>query len=319
MSFNINRYFLIFQMNYVIFLVCFAFIKVETKNCTTIREMNYQKKLISSNYAGPYNMALAHERDILFFCYTVRDIDPNKKYMQTFELAYIDLIANQSETVTGIRGGFATTINSETKDVYMGGEDGIYIYDYDTNRATNMKIINASIWHMFYQDGLYFTTYPKAKLFYYDHGYLMEMVDFEFETEYEALPQVTCFAVKKDSNYIFSNESGLYSYNRTEGKAIQEGNYSLNSFATDKDGNLYFSTSEGLYSVNETMNKIEELVKINDTFGFAIKDYNYMIYSDANNIYRLRPNEKLCGTKSSDSDASEDFKAIIDMYNFSKY
>lgn len=265
-------------------MFAFAEASVMTTNCITIRNINYEKETIKYGVKNPYQMAIDHDTNTLFFSYTARS-------NEMFKIAYLSLKTGEYNTVSGIHGGFANTVNSKGHIVYMGGEDGIYEFDYGTKTANKLNLKNSfNIWQMFYKDGLYFTTYPEEKAYLYKDGQVEEV------SELDNIKTMT-IAVNNDNDFVYSNSSGVFMYIKVNAKTIFLGESVVNGFTADIDGNLYFSTPNGIYSINDKTKEINDLAKIDNIYGVAIEGNGNIIYASEENIVRLKPTKKVCFTE----------------------
>lgn len=274
------------MMKFFVVAILFAFTEagviVGDTNCVSIRDINYEKEILKSNLESPYQLAIDHDTNTLFFSYTARN-------EEMFKTAYLSLKTGEYGIVSGIHEGFANAVNSKSGIVYMGGEDGIYQFNYDTKIATNLHIItqNANVWQMFYKDGLYFTTYPEEKAYLYKNGEMVEVPEVQNI-------KVMIIAVNNDNNIVYHNSSGLYMNNKAKGNSILLNSAVVNGITADIEGNLYFSNSSGIYYLNDKTKEVEELAKIDNIYGVAIESNGNIIYASEDSIIRLKPSKKVC-------------------------
>ncbi|CAB3238965.1 unnamed protein product [Arctia plantaginis] len=271
-------------MKYFILSILITFaeagiINVQPK-CVTIRNIVHEEEVLKEKVHYPYQLALDYDTNTLFFSYTARTTE-------TFKMAYLNLKSNDYGLVSGIQGGFASAVDIQSHIVYMGGEDGVYQFEYNTKSAARLNIkSDVNIWQMFYKDGLYFTTYPEEKAYLYKNQEIMQVSDLK--------DKVMVLGVKKDGSYVYSNSSGLFIYNKASGKALNIGDYVVNGITSDIDGNIYFSTPSGIYYIDDERNKIEELMKQEEIYGVAIDGNGSIIYAKEDSIIRLKPAKGNC-------------------------
>lgn len=271
-------------MKYFLLSILVTFVQAGVINiqpkCVTIRNVAYEEEILKDNVHFPYQLTLDYDTKTLFFSYTART-------SEIFKLAYLNLKSNDYGLVNGIKGGFATAVNKQSHIVYMGGEGGAYQFDYDTKSATRLNIkYDVNIWQMFYKDGLYFTTYPEEKAYLYKNQEVIQVPNLK--------DKVMALGVTKDGNYIYSNSSGLFIYNKSIGKASNIGDYVVNGITSDINGNIYFSTPSGIYYIDDENNDIEELLKQEDIYGVAVEGNGNIIYANEDSIIRLKPTKKNC-------------------------
>lgn len=251
--------------------------------CVTVHGTKYEEELLKDGVHNPYQLAIDYDTNTLFFSYTA-------KTTETFKIAYLSLKTNDYGLVTGIKGGFAIAINTETHEVFMGGEDGLYKFDYTTKSASKLNgITDKNIWQMFYKDGLYFTTYPQEKAFLYKNNNLVEVPELKYN--------IMLLAVKNDGNYVYYNSSGLFMYDKTLLKSMNIADRVVNGITADIDGNLYFSSPGGIYYINPKNNEIEELFTDDNIYGVVVEGNGNIIYAKDDSIVRLIPTKKDCWDK----------------------
>lgn len=261
--------------------ILFAFAIGGDSKCISIRRLSYETEVLKSDVESPYQLAIDYDTNTLFFSYTARAGD------DMFKSAYLSLKTRDYGLVTGIHGGFANAVNSKSSIVYMGGEDGIYTFDYNAKNATNLHIKEANIWQMFYKDGLYFTTYPEEKAYFYKNDNVVEVPALQNV-------KVMLIAVTNDKDLVYSNSSGVFLYSREENKTFSLSEVVANGITSDIGGNIYFSSPNGIYYVNEKTKTVEYLVSLDNIYGIAIESNGNFIYAEESRIIRLKATKKAC-------------------------
>ncbi|KAJ8727482.1 hypothetical protein PYW07_001601 [Mythimna separata] len=286
-------------MKYFMVAILFAFAEAKAKvnvtadvDCVKIQYKIFQKEILLKDIESPYQLAIDHETNTLFFSYTARSDE-------MFKTAYFSLKTGRYGIVRGIRGGFSNAVATDT--VYMGGEDGIYTYDYSTKTAINLLVKdNANIWQMFYSDGLYFTTYPEETAYFYKETKVVEVPALQGI-------RVMLLAVTTEKDLLYFNGSGAYLYTRSNGKHLYLDDMVANGVAADLNGQLYISSPTGIYYYNNYLKEIEHLAKIDNIYGIAIESDGNIIYASENSIIRLIPMKGTC------SRITETGKNIVDI------
>ncbi|KAJ8733391.1 hypothetical protein PYW08_001689 [Mythimna loreyi] len=271
------------MMNFFIVAILFAFarpsVTAKTTDCVRIHYKGFQKEILLNDIESPYQLAIDHDTNTLFFSYTARTDE-------MFKSAYFSLKTGRYGIVRGIRGGFANAVSSTV--VYMGGEDGIYTYDYSTKTANNLYVQEkANIWQMFYKDGLYFTTYPEEEAFFYKENKVVEVPALQGT-------RVTLLAVTAEKDLLYFNSTGAYLYSRADEKYSFLSDVVANGVAADLNGKLYVSSPTGIYYYNDDLKEMEHLTVINNVYGIAIESDGNIIYASENSIIRLNPMKGAC-------------------------
>lgn len=287
----------LFQMKFLLLVICIAFGPVITKcsHCVTIRNKTYIKEILTRKFNSPYQLSIDHVTDTLFFSFTENETMILQNRAMPFQLAYLNLISNSSGHIGKVVGGFASAVDNKKHKVYLGGEDGIYALDPVSYRTKNLNVIDANIWQIFYRDGLYFTTFPDMKVFLYKDNAIAELLNFDNNSK------VKMIALEKTGDIVFCNSSGLYAYNKIMNMSFLLGSYAATGFTSDVQDNLYFSAGNRLFEIhsNEYYNssKISEVVKLEDLQGVAVEANGNFIYANKNSIIRLKYTKTGCSKK----------------------
>ncbi|XP_023948985.2 ommochrome-binding protein [Bicyclus anynana] len=245
---------------------------------------NAEEEVLKNNIGSPYQLAIDRDKDTLFFSYTREE-----KGESIFELAFINLTNSEFKTVNGIVGGFANAVDEKSHTVYLGGENGIYTFDYKSNFANHVDGTNHRVWQMFFKKYLYYTTYPEEELYVLKNGQTQRVSQLNNT-------RAMLVAVDNFGNIFFSNSSGLYIYEEQKEKPnsiTHMGDYIINSFTSDVQGNLYFSTPNSIYTIGSNKS-VKQLIVLDDVYGFAIEQNGSLIYSTEDSIIRLKLNTKQC-------------------------
>lgn len=269
-----------------IFIVAILLAVAETavtagvRKCIWMHGKNHKREVLLDNIESPYQLAIDRDTNTLFFSFTARTDE-------MFKTAYFSLTTGRYAIVRGIRGGFANAVDTNT--VYMGGEDGIYTFDYATKTANASSHIKekVNVWQMFYKDGLYFTTYPEEKAYVYKNNRTVEV---------SALQNIKAMliAVTNENDILYFNSSGTFLYTRNDYKHTLKNDDIANGFATDMNGNVYMSSQNVIYYFNEHSQEFERLAKINDVYGIAIDSDGKIIYASKKSINRVIPAKGNC-------------------------
>ncbi|KAL4706623.1 hypothetical protein ACJJTC_009035 [Scirpophaga incertulas] len=243
----------------------------------TIENVVQNQNVLIANVSMPYQFAIDYDTNTLFFSYTA-----NKEEM--FESNYLNLKDYTNGVIKGVSGGFAHAVDTGKQIVYIGGSNGIYTFDYNTKKATNIHITSDSIWQLFYKDGLYFTTHPDEKVYIYKDGQVTLVPEL-------AHTKAMLVAVDNRKNMFYYRSSELHMLQN--GTNFKLGDYVINAFNADIHGNIYFSSPSAIYRIKEN-NEIVKMITLPNVFGFAVKSDNTLIYGTENNIIELVPTKEMC-------------------------
>lgn len=248
-----------------------------------VNGINHEKETLKEYVDKPYMMSVDYDTNVLYYTYTAA-------HGSTFKPAALNLKTKENYDITGVRSGFSTSVDPKSHAVYIGGADGVYVFDYQTKVARNMRITDYNIWQVFANDGIYFSTYPDENAFVYKNGKLNKVAGIG-DTKAMVL------GLDKNDNLFFSNSSGLFFHAKGSDQTVLAGDHSVNAFTLDSNGNLYFSTPVGIFSteVSNGNVKITKLARITNIYGMAIESDGTFIYSGDNAIIRLKSTGVECG------------------------
>lgn len=255
----------------------------DNENCNgvIVNGINHEKQILKENVDKPYQLALDYDTNTLYFSYTATD-------GSVFRSAYINLKTNEFGTIKGIRGGFANAVDPKTHKIYIGGSDGIYVVNENSQTAVKTDITDLNIWQVFVKDDVYFTSYPDENAYVYKDG------------ETKIVPEIgdakaMLLAVDKNHDIYYYNSSGVFHYNKADGTTKNIGDNTVNGFTHDSNDNIFFSTPTGVYSVKD--NSVTKVVGINNIYGAAIAADGSIIYAADNSIVKLKSTGHECSTE----------------------
>ncbi|XP_050667673.1 ommochrome-binding protein-like [Leptidea sinapis] len=253
-----------------------------TERCDGIivNKINHEEIVLKSGINSPYQLAIDYDTGYLFFSYSANDDE-------VFKSAYINLKTNNFGIIPGVSGGFANAVDSRKHNVYIGGRDGLYKFDFDSKSAKHIDGTDDNIWQLFYKDELYYSRYPDEAVYMYKEGRCERVPELQ-DTK------AMLVALDNYKNFYFTNSSGMYMHKKSNGQRGFIGDFNANGFATDINGNLFFSTPDGVYFINVEKKEVERIAAIGNAYGVAIGGDGSIIYASQNAIIRLNPTETFC-------------------------
>lgn len=234
----------------------------------------FDRELLIENLGRPYNLVLHKFSNILFFSHTIHngtEVD--------FEIMSYDMSKKEIQKVEGIPGGYAIAYDPGNDDVYFGGHDGIYKYNFLNKSAEFFAEEGKSIWGLFVRKNFYYIEYPTQKLY--------VLVNEKFVQVAEAVNiEVDNFFVSKHNDIYFANKTALYKVEKnSKNTIVLSDEITVRQIVEDSYGDIYFS-GNGIYVENKPYFSVKKVADI-DVFGIAFDENDYVMYSDRNAIYRL--------------------------------
>ncbi|KOB70521.1 Uncharacterized protein OBRU01_15178 [Operophtera brumata] len=243
-------------------------------------DVYYEKETLFNRLGKPYNLVMHKYSGVIFFSSTLRN-----ESLLDFGITACHVDKKNCIEISGIPGGYAIAYDSDNDDIYFGGHDGIYKYNFQTDKADFFGEKGKSIWGLFVKNYLYYIEYPSQKLFVYK------------DKKYVELPQaknteVDIFFISKNNDVYFSNNTALMKNERgTKDLLFLDDQLVIRQIAEDEFGDVYFVASDGVYIEDKPYAKIKKIADIDQAFGLTFDVNERVIFSDKDSINRLNPSQ----------------------------
>lgn len=240
----------------------------------------FDREPIVQNIGSPYNLFLHKFSGMLFFSQTTKN-----GTLVDFIITTCHIDTRVCQNVGGIPGGYAIAYDQGNDDIYLGGHDGIYKYNFLTKSAEFFAEEGKSIWGLFVRKNFYYIRYPTQKLYvYHDADFVQVAEAYHIEIDH--------FHISKQSDLYFSNKTALYKIeNPTKQTIVLSDEISVRQIVEDGYGDVYFCGSDGIYIEDNPFRTVKKIARIDHAFGMTFDENEHLIYSDKNTIYRLKPSK----------------------------
>ncbi|XP_052751236.1 ommochrome-binding protein-like [Galleria mellonella] len=236
----------------------------------------YDKELLFNNLGKPYNLILHKFSGILFFSHTLQ----NDTHTD-FAIMACDVNKKQCSNIQGVPGGYAIAYDPGNDDIFFGGHDGIYKYNFLTGSAEFFAEEGKSIWGLFVRRNFYYIEYPTQKLYVYNDDSFVEVAE-------ARNIEVDHFFISRNMDIYFSNKTALYKVEKnTKRPIVLNDEIIIRQIVEDGYGDTYFCGSDGIYIEDKPYHRISKLADINQAFGLAFDEHDHILYSDQDAIYKL--------------------------------
>ena len=243
-----------------------------------INELYYEPETLREDLDRPYLLAVDYSTNNLYFSYNVKEDEDE------FRSARLNLNTKEFSNIEGVTNGFAQTVDQGTHEIYIGGSDGIYKYDYGQNKAEIFGERGGNIWTLYFKEVLYYSLFPHQFLYVLEDGQSRRFRDLE-DTK------VDQFVIDNEDYIFFTNSTGLYSQKKgTKNAVLYKERPVMRGLTTDINGNVYACLQDGIYAVKKASTTLEKVVDVSDGFGLAFDNDNNFVYSDATRLIRLKVN-----------------------------
>ncbi|CAH2059039.1 unnamed protein product, partial [Iphiclides podalirius] len=244
------------------------------------QDVYYDREVLVKNLGRPYNLVLHKYSGYLFFSHTIRDGD-----QVDFGIMSCHVDSKECKPITGVPGGYAIGYDKENDELYFGGHDGIYKYNFRTTKAEFFEEDGKSIWAIFIRRNFYYIEYPSQRLYVYKHD--------KFVTVYEDIGiEVFNFFITKNLEIYFSNKTALYKVDRTsEFPIMLDDETVVRQIVEDTYGDVYFCNNDGIHMEDKPYKRLKRIALIEQCFGMTFDEQQRLLYSDTDNIYRLNPSQ----------------------------
>lgn len=240
----------------------------------------YKKNVILADVNIPYKFSIDRNRNTLFFC-----INADEFSDQSFQTVVLNIDTGLTSIVPRLRNGFASAVDQATGNVYLGGSDGIYKYNYSSKDIEKPALVNKTdIFDMYFKDYLYFVDTAKQNLYVYKDNTKCLVP----ETKENVIQH---FVFDANSDLYFVNPSGLFLLQKgCKSPTLVHGNdLSIRGATTDKFGTPYFVAHNGIYSIDKENKQLVLRLSVTNGYGLAFDKNNNILYSDERTVTMLVP------------------------------
>lgn len=248
-------------------------------------QVYHDKETIVEGINKANNLIYHKESDLLFFSHTVG----NETHVD-FQIVVCQVQRRKCENVKGINGGYAIAYDHGNDDIYFGGHDGIFRYNFLSKSADYFSEEGVSIWGLFIRKNFYYIAYPSQRLHVYEDDHFLPVPE-------AANIEIDHFYISKYKDIYFSNRVGLYKIELvTRSPIMLNDEITVRQITEDRFGDvIYFCASDGIYIEDKPYHRVKKVAQINNAFGLALDDKDNVIYSDDRGIYKLTENrDSLC-------------------------
>lgn len=244
----------------------------------------YKRSTILKGHKFSGQLAVDRNVNLLYFHY---QNNQSMDFTGAFDLEKVKLTNIPNTGFT-----FGRAVDQSTRDLYTSGAQGIYKYNPIENTTALFGIKDKTIWHIQYEDKLYYTEFRKKGLYTY--------VDRKFKDIPElAEYQIDDFIIdKKGDIYFMSNYvTRVLRKGAKKAEIFEDEIYSL---TTDNNGNAYFIQpyTRGIYCLSYRTGKLVEIGAFNkiSPFKLVFDGDNNIVYYDATNrsLFYLSPTLNKC-------------------------
>ncbi|KAJ2941607.1 hypothetical protein O0L34_g14663 [Tuta absoluta] len=240
----------------------------------------YDKEQVNCNLGRPYNLMYHKFSNTIYFSHTIlneTEVD--------FAIMSCHLDKKQCANINGVPGGYALAYDMGNDDIFMGGHNGIYKYNFLTKKADYFSERGKSIWALFVRRNFYYIEYPTQKLFVYKEDTFVPVA----EAMYIEIDQ---FFVSRFGEIYFANKTALFKVTKTTREVIVLNDVLvIRQIAEDNYGDVYFCANDGIYIEQKPAPSLKKLADIDQAFGLAFDQHDHVIYSDKDCIFRLIPSK----------------------------
>ncbi|XP_045506693.1 ommochrome-binding protein-like [Colias croceus] len=270
-------------------LLLAAVAKHDARNEQTIcdglifHDVYHDQHILLKNLGRPNNLVMHRFTGTLFFSQTIQrgtDVDFVIMACQIYEKNA------PCQEIMGVAGGYAIAYDEGNDDIYFGGHNGIYKYNFLKKSAEFFAEEGKSIWGLFIQKNFYYIEYPTQKLYVYQNERFMQVA--------EAMNiEIDNFFISKKGEVYLSNKTALYKVEKMSKYIVMiDDEVAVRQIIDDSYGDVYFCGADGVYLEDKPYNRIKKIADINKAFGMTFDEKDNVIYSDERAIYALRPSNK---------------------------
>ncbi|XP_047541045.1 ommochrome-binding protein-like isoform X1 [Vanessa atalanta] len=244
----------------------------------------YKRATILKGHKFSGQLAIDRNSNVLYFHY---QNNRSRDFTGAFDLDKVNF-----SFVPNLGFTFGHAVDQSTKDLYASGTKGIYKYNPKDNKTELFALKEITIWHMQFDDRLYYTEFQKKGLYTYINKNSKTIPELSEH-------QIDDFIVDKKGDIYFMSNYTIHVLRKGAKSPVlfEDEIYSL---TTDKDGNAYFIQpyTRGIYSVNYRSKKLSEVGAFGKASAFKLvfDGDNHIIYYDVTNknLFYLSPTLNIC-------------------------
>lgn len=232
---------------------------------------------IFSNHKLTGQLAVDRKENIIYYHYE----NNGKDFTKAFDLN------KANSTFIPRNFSFAFAVDQGTRDLYLSGEKGVYKYNPITNTIELYGLKDKTIWHMQFEERLYYTEFRQKGLFYMQKQKIKEIPELN---KY----RIDDFVIDKQDDIYFTSKFALYVLKKGSNKAelFEDEIYFL---TTDKYREAYFIQpyTRGIHKIDYRNGKLIEVGAFKRGLPFKVifdGDNHIVFYESKNKIlYYLSP------------------------------
>lgn len=256
----------------------------ELKFQTRVIKINgvcYEREDLNDDLLRPLQFGIDRSSNTLYFTYY-----DTKNH--TARAAKYDLNTKELTNIEGIAGS-AQAVDPKTHELYLGGEDGLYKYNKNTNKAEFLGERGSKICNMYYKDTLYYTLCTSERVYTYTNGQATILEDLKDTS-------VRQFLIDDQDYMYYTNETGVYGQRKGTKNVfryIRLGDEVARGLAADINGDVSVCLGDGIYALNKATKSFKNLFNRKMSYGIAFDTDNNIIFSDWSSLFKLKANKDL--------------------------
>ncbi|CAH2098673.1 unnamed protein product [Euphydryas editha] len=244
----------------------------------------YKRSTILKGHKFSGQLAVDRNVNLLYFHY---QNDRSTDFTGAFNLEEVKLT-----NIPNLGFTFGRAVDQATRELYTSGAQGVYKYNPIENTTALFGFKDKTIWHIQFEDKLYYTEFQKKGLYTY------------VDKKSKDIPELSDYQI---DDFIIDNKGHIYFMSNTAIHVLRKGakkpeifEDEIYSLSTDKDGNAYFIQpyTRGIYNLNYKTNNLTEIGAFNkiSPFKLVFDGDNNIIYYDATNknLFYLSPTLNKC-------------------------
>lgn len=187
-------------------------------------------------------------------------------------------------SVEGISGGFAVAYDKDNDELFFGGNDGVYKYNFSEKVARRIGVNGKAVYDVEISGNYFFyVVYPKKEL------YVVKDLDFKHPKKFIDA-EVENVLLTKSFNLYLSNITALYKieppHSPDKKPVVINDQFHVRQLVKKINGNVYICTFEGIYETKENSRKAVKVCDLDKPFGMAFYE-SMILYSDEHGIHSL--------------------------------
>lgn len=265
------------------FFLLALFISSASAQCTGvfIDQKYFNVKVLKEGVSGIHEIVFNRNDNTAYFTF-----DQIAK-IPTRMLGYLKLDGLEAGVIDGVRNATGLAIDQGLNRLYVGGSDGIFMYNLNKDKVPEQLPVKEDIRSLFLKNNAVFFVNRRREAFKFEFGYTNPF----FELQGVAVDKLV---LDDDNNIMFMQDKKLFRVKMGTRIVNSHEKYVVNDLTVDLNFKPYVTTKDGVYVYNKYKYVLDKVAELKDIRKFIFVTKDEPMYVVVDNIVRLTNNPVPC-------------------------